>query len=66
MKTAFSVLDKDGDGKITARELKEVLGNNEAFKNQPESYWDDMISEVDLNGDGEVGSSDRSSTTMSL
>ena len=55
LKTTFAVLDKNGDGKITAKELKEVLGNNPAFKGQPSSFWDDLISEVDLNGDGEVG-----------
>lgn len=48
------MLDKDKDGKITARELKEILGSQEQFKNTPEGYWEDLIKEVDLNGDGEV------------
>jgi Ca2+-binding EF-hand superfamily protein len=54
LRATFSMFDKDGDGKITAKELKDLLGSSEQYKNKPEKFWDDMIREVDLNGDGEV------------
>jgi Ca2+-binding EF-hand superfamily protein len=54
LRAVFAMFDKDGDGKITANELKQLLGTSEQFKNKPEKFWDDMIKEVDLNGDGEV------------
>lgn len=59
LRTVFAMFDKDGDGKITASELKQLLGSSEQFKNKPEKFWDDMIKEVDLNGDGEVGRRDQ-------
>jgi len=65
----FKLLDKDGNGKITAEELKEVLGSNAwiekserltffkigdpSFKHGIE-YYADMIKEADQNGDGTV------------
>ena len=54
LRAVFAMFDKDGDGKITANELKQLLGSSDQFKNKPEKFWDDMIKEVDLNGDGEV------------
>jgi Ca2+-binding EF-hand superfamily protein len=54
LRKTFSMLDKDGDGKITAKELKEVLGNNPLYRDKPSSFWDDMIKEADQNGDGIV------------
>lgn len=54
LKKAFKTFDKNGDGKITADELKEILGTNKHFKDKPMSFWEDMINEVDVNGDGEV------------
>ena len=57
LKSTFALFDKDKDGKITAKELKEMLGSQEQFKNKPQSFWDEIIKEVDLNGDGEVSKS---------
>jgi calcium-dependent protein kinase len=51
LKTAFNLFDKDGGGTISAKELKEVLGIG---KNIDEKVWNELISEVDGNGDGEI------------
>ena len=51
LRTAFSIFDRDGGGTISAKELKEVLG---VGKNIDEKVWNDIILEVDINGDGEV------------
>jgi calcium-dependent protein kinase len=48
---AFRVFDTDGSGKINAMELKEILGNG-AQGNNP--VWEELIKEVDQNGDGEI------------
>eukprot|EP00826_Nyctotherus_ovalis_P030290 TRINITY_DN2412_c0_g2_i2.p1 TRINITY_DN2412_c0_g2~~TRINITY_DN2412_c0_g2_i2.p1 ORF type:complete len:356 (+),score=110.69 TRINITY_DN2412_c0_g2_i2:374-1441(+) len=48
---AFNVFDKDGNGGISADEVKAVLG---VGKNITDEQWKDVIMEVDLNGDGEI------------
>ncbi len=50
---AFKLFDKDGNGKISALELKDVLGADDNCKNDLK-YYEQMIKEADLNGDGEV------------
>lgn len=49
--SAFSLFDKDGSGSISANEIKEVLG---VGKNIDEKVWNEIITEVDGNGDGEI------------
>ncbi|KAJ2582921.1 calmodulin-like 3, partial [Coemansia sp. RSA 1836] len=52
LKRAFDLIDKDGDGSITAQELSTVLkpfGQNPAVKEAPK-----VISELDLNGNGKI------------
>jgi len=49
----FKMFDKDGSGKISAEELKEALGTDETYKHDM-TYWEQMIKEADLNGDGEI------------
>ena len=63
---AFKVFDKDRNGKITAEELKDILGSMKGFFeffliflgdpvfHQNPEYFESMIKEADLNGDGEV------------
>lgn len=46
------MFDQDGNGKISADELKSVLGGH--VSDQGEKFWKDMIYEVDQNGDGEI------------
>ena len=48
---AFKLFDKNGDGSISANEIKEVLGKGANISDQ---IWDEIIREVDVNGDGEV------------
>ena len=43
------MFDKDGNGTISGDEIKAVLGKSVAMK-----VLDDMIKEVDTNGDGEI------------
>ena len=54
LRHAFEVFDKDGDGKINAKELKDVLGKHEGYLNKPEEFWQELINECDENGDGEI------------
>ena len=51
LKISFSFFDKDGSGTVTVEELKEALGIG---KNIDEKVWEDVIKEVDENGDGEI------------
>jgi Ca2+-binding EF-hand superfamily protein len=50
---AFKVFDKDGDGKISREELKQVLtGSTSPLTGTP--IWEAMMSGVDKNNDGEI------------
>ena len=51
LEAAFNLFDKDGSGSISANEIREVLG---VGKNIDEKVWNDIITEVDGNGDGEI------------
>ncbi|OMJ79034.1 hypothetical protein SteCoe_21017 [Stentor coeruleus] len=51
LEDAFKVLDMDNSGKISAKELKGVLGGRLRAK---EELWKKLINEVDENGDGEL------------
>ena len=49
LEATFKMFDKDGSGSISSDEIKSVLG-----KHVDEKVLDDMIKEVDINGDGEI------------
>ena len=49
LKIAFGLFDKDGGGSISAAEVAEILGHN---MSKDKRVWDEIIKEVDLNGDG--------------
>jgi len=51
---AFKMFDKDGNGKITAAEIKSVLGSDEAYKDVAPGYFEKLVEECDLNGDGVI------------
>ncbi len=51
LEQAFKLFDKDGDGMISAKEIKNVLGKDADISNEA---WKNIIKEVDINGDGEV------------
>lgn len=51
LETAFNLFDKDGSGSISANEVRDVLGGQ---KNIDDKVWNDIICEVDGNGDGEI------------
>jgi Ca2+-binding EF-hand superfamily protein len=52
LKGAFELFDKNKDGSISAVEIKAVLGVGKKFGN--EQIFDDIIKEVDVNGDGVI------------
>jgi calcium-dependent protein kinase len=47
---AFNAFDRDGDGTISSKEIRELVGGNA----QDESMWQQVINQVDQNGDGVV------------
>lgn len=51
METAFNLFDRDGSGSISAQEVKDVLGLG---KNIEDNVWNQIVQEVDGNGDGEI------------
>ena len=50
---AFVTFDKDGSGKISAQELREVLGREGQGMGSQE-FWDSLVQEADKNQDGEI------------
>jgi calcium-dependent protein kinase len=50
----FKSLDLDSSGKINKDELKAFMCHDPEMKNKPEDYWDSIIKEADVNGDGEI------------
>ena len=52
VREAFHLIDRDGGGTISAVELKQVMKN--LGDNLSAAEVDDMIREIDLDGDGEI------------
>lgn len=52
MRQAFQLFDRDNSGSISAQEIKAVLGVGKKFGS--EKIFDDIIREVDINGDGVI------------
>lgn len=52
LETAFRLFDRDNSSSISASEIKEVLLTSNALTQ--ENVWDEIVSEVDRNGDGEI------------
>ena len=52
LKIAFDIFDKDKSGRISASELKTLLG--ESNVHTKDIVWKNMIKEIDLNGDGQI------------
>ena len=52
LKAAFALFDMNGDGDIEAKELQEIMGeNNDDVQGD---VWKKMIAEVDLDGNGVI------------
>jgi calcium-dependent protein kinase len=51
LEMAFKLFDKNGDGFISAVEIKEVLGRDSSATDE---IWNAIVKEVDINGDGEI------------
>ncbi len=49
LEATFKMFDKDGNGKISAEEIRSILGTN-----GDKSVFDAIVKEVDANGDGEI------------
>mmetsp|Transcript_8204 Transcript_8204/g.18358 ORF Transcript_8204/g.18358 Transcript_8204/m.18358 type:complete len:479 (-) Transcript_8204:122-1558(-) len=52
--SAFRTFDKDGDGKISKGELKEILKDDHLTAAQLESQIEAMMQDTDLDGDGTI------------
>lgn len=48
---AFSAFDVDGNGTISANELRKIF---EAHSGMEDTIWQQIIEQVDKNGDGEI------------
>jgi calcium-dependent protein kinase len=48
---AFNLFDKDGSGTITVEEIKNILG---VVNESTDDIWNQVISEVDADGNGEI------------
>merc|ERR1712228_829122 len=51
LQSAFKMFDKDGGGSISTDEIRQVLSFGQ---NLEESVVNDIIAQVDANGDGEI------------
>jgi calcium-dependent protein kinase len=51
LQTAFKMFDKDGGGSISTDEIKQVLSFGQTLD---EKVINDIIKQVDANGDGEI------------
>jgi len=51
LEQTFRAFDKDGSGKISVLELKELLGGEQEIS---ELAWESVVKEVDQNSDGEI------------
>ena len=51
MRAAFRLFDKDDSGTIEAQEIAAILGHNISKEG---NVWNDVIAEVDVNGDGQI------------
>ena len=56
LKLAFQLFDKDGGGTIQSKEVKGTLLGSEdvQFSPEEEEFWNSIIDEVDLDGNGEI------------
>lgn len=52
IREAFRVFDKDGNGHISAPELRHVMGN--LGEKLTDEEIDEMIREADIDGDGQI------------
>ena len=51
LEMCFKMFDKDGSGKISMDELKEIFGKS---KNKDDPLIEQLIKEADVSGDGEI------------
>ena len=49
IRSAFNLLDVDGNGSISKEELQQMFGAG-----HDEAVWDDIMREVDADGDGDI------------
>ena len=58
LKTAFDMFDKDGSGKISVDELKQILQGEDMNNLVTSDVLEGYLKEVDSNGDGELDCSE--------
>ena len=52
IRDAFKIFDKDGNGLISANELRQIMAN--LGEKLTDEELDEMMREADLNGDGQI------------
>ena len=63
LEIAFKLYDTDNSGTITKDELKAIFGKSHQYD---DSFWEEMIQEVDKNGDGVIDIHEFSDMMLSL
>lgn len=53
LRSAFNMMDENGDGSLTKEELMKVFGAG-AVSERGEQIWDEIIASIDQDSDGEV------------
>ena len=62
IEAAFKAFDRDGSGTITSDEIRTVLGSH----NVTSEVWDNILSEVDQDGNGEIDLSEFKTMMLQL
>ena len=52
LREVFSLLDEDGNGRISKKQISQILMYEKGAQSQ---QFDDIINSIDLNGDGNIG-----------
>jgi len=63
LESAFKMFDKDGSGFLEIDEIKAIFGGQ---RNIDEKVWEDLIKEVDANGDGKISLNEFEDMMMKL
>ena len=54
LRIAFQAMDTDGDGHLTVKEFIEAEKKNKSGTSKLGKKWDDVLKNVDLDGDGKI------------
>ena len=71
LKMAFQVLDKNGDGKVSAQELQETFATSVLNKDQlqmpiSDDFWEQLVAEVDKDQNGFISFEEFKETMLEI